>query len=386
MPGDRKLSNWLRAYGEFTARTEPPATFHLWVGISMMAAAMQRKLYIDAGHFIAHSNMYIVLVSPPGRSKKGTAMKIGKGILKGIDDYAQEIHFSTQASSVAALVSQMSKIENKAHQSLTSISWELGSLLGSKTDEMTMFLTDIFDCEPDWDKQTIGRGLEKISAPWLNLLAGTTPQWMGDNLSRTALEGGFVGRTVFVYEDSRRLISFRPYSEDELLLKRELIHDLAHIAGKAGQFVFSPEGQEFWDDWYEDESRLNDIDYRLSGYYERKPIQVLKLAMVYSLSVKDELIITPDDLGRALDTLAEIEPGMYKAFQSVGKNIYSVEAERIRSQIRSAGAISLRKVVSLNSRDLELEQIMKILQTLEYTEEIHGGWQRDKIIRVKEAA
>ena len=161
-PGDRQLDNWLDAYREYTAGTESPPNFHLWVALGTIAAAMQRKISMDAGYFDVHSNMYIILTSPPGRSRKSTALRIGKKLLSGLKDYGQEIHFSTQASSVAALVRQLVSIPNKEHQSLTAFSSELGSLLGSKSIEMTDFLVDIYDCDPGWDKQTIARDLEKI--------------------------------------------------------------------------------------------------------------------------------------------------------------------------------------------------------------------------------
>src|SRR5678809_1176045 len=185
----RKLENWIEGYREFTQGTESPATFHLWVALGTIASAAQRKIMLPMGHYDVHSNMFIILTSPPGRSRKSTALRIGKNMLKSLKDYGQQVHFSTQASSVAALIAQFVKIKDQEHQSLTSFISELGSLLGSKSNEITDFLTDIYDCEPDWDKQTISRDLEKIKLPWFTLMGGTTPQWLGDNLSKTAVEG-----------------------------------------------------------------------------------------------------------------------------------------------------------------------------------------------------
>src|SRR5690349_10834871 len=141
---ERRLSNWLKSYAEYTAGTESPPSFHMWVGLGTISAAAQRKVFLDADYYQVHSNIYIILVSPPGRSRKSTALRIGKNILKGVIDFGQEINFSTQASSVAALIKSMAAIteKNSEHQSLTAFSSELGSLLGSKSVEMTDFLTD----------------------------------------------------------------------------------------------------------------------------------------------------------------------------------------------------------------------------------------------------
>jgi hypothetical protein len=363
----RKLDNWLHAYADYTTGTESPPIFHLWVALGTIAAAAERKVYMDAGYYQVYSNMFIILTSPAGRSRKSTALRIGKRLLKGIEEYGREIHFSTQASSVAALVSQFSRIQNPEHQSLSAYISELGSMLGSKSIEMTDFLTDIYDCNPDWDKQTIGRGLEKIEKPWFNLLAGTTPQWMGENLSKTAVEGGFVSRSIFVYEDTRLRVAFPEITPEQREIERELVHDLAHISEIKGEFRFSPSGREFYREWYEDQDHLMEAkDYRIAGYFERKHVHVLKVAMAVSLAASDELLLTPSDIGTALQLLEELEPGMYKAFSSVGKNIYSADHERIKAQILGSGdrGVSYKMLLRSNIHAIDKDQIDRILSTL----------------------
>lgn len=368
----RRLANWLQGYREYTDGTESPEIFHLWVALGTIASAAQRKIMMDAGYYHVHSNMYIVLVSPPGRSRKSTSLRIGKNILKGLPDWGQEVYFSTQASSVAALVKQMSAIPNKEHQSLTAYSSELGSLLGSKSVEMTDFLVDIYDCEPDWDKQTVGRGLEKIDRPWFNLLAATTPQWMGDNLSRTAIEGGFVSRTIFVFDDTRKRVAFPELTEHQKVLQKHLMSDLAQIATIKGKFTFSPEGKEFYRHWYENASQPENVDYRITGFYERKHIHVLKVAMAVSLAESDKLVLEPRDIDVAINLLTELEPGMRRAFSAVGKNVYSTDLERIKTQIVESGGLSYKQLIAANIHSVEKEQLDKLLQTLVYMGEVEA--------------
>lgn len=364
----RKLDNWLLAYNQYTQGTESPPVFHMWVALGIISGAAQRKIYMDAGYYQVHSNLFIILVSPAGRSRKSTALRIGKNILQAIAEYGQDLHFSTQASSVAALVLQFSKINNKEHQSLTASISELGSMLGSKSVEMTDFLTDIYDCNPDWDKQTVGRGLEKIEKPWFNLMAGTTPQWMGENLSKTAVEGGFVSRSIFVYEDTRLRVAIPELTPEQLVLQRALVHDLAHIAALKGEFTFSPEARDFYIHWYEvdQDKAMSSGDYRIAGYFERKHIHALKVAMCLSLSQNDSLVLQPRDLQVAISLLEEIEPGMYKAFSAVGKNIYSADHERIKNQILAAAekGMSYKRILGANIHAVDREQIDRIISTL----------------------
>lgn len=366
----RKLENWLQGYQQYTEGTESPPLFHWWVALGSLAGAAQRKIYLDAGYFQVYPNLYLILVSPPGRSRKSTALRIGKGLLQNVKDYGQELYFSTQASSVAALIKQFTVVNNKEHQSITAFISELGSLLGSKSIEMTDFLTDVYDCNPDWDKQTIGRGLEKIERPWFNLLGATTPQWMGDNLSKTAVEGGFVSRTIFVYDDTRLLVAFPELTEEQKKIRRDLIHDLAEIAALKGKFSFSPDAHEYYAYWYETIlPKEIQIDYRLTGFYERKHIHVLKVAMLLRLALgstnkPSDLVINQVDIEAAIGMLTEVEPGMRKAFSAVGKNIYSTDLDRILNQIRSGKKVRYKEILASNIHAVDKENLDKIIDSL----------------------
>lgn len=373
----RKLDNWLKGYQLYTEGTESPPIFHFWCALGTLASAAQRKIVLDEKYFQVYPNMYIVLVSPPGRSRKSTALRIGKGLLKGVLDYGQEVHFSTQASSVAALVKQFSSISNKDHQSMTAFISELGSLLGSKSVEMTDFLTDVYDCEPDWDKQTVGRGLEKIERPWFNLLGATTPQWMGDNLSKTAVEGGFVSRTVFVFDDTRLRVAFPDLTEEQRVIRRSLIHDLAEITQIKGEFSLSPEAREYYTHWYENIlPRETQSDYRLTGFFERKHIHVKKVAMLLrlaqgSVQSSEDLVIHKTDVEAAIGVVSETEPGMRRAFSAVGKNVYSTDLERILDQIINGGYVKYKEIIAANIHSVDKETIDKILTSLISMEEVY---------------
>lgn len=366
----RKLKNWLEGYRIFSEGTESPPVFHFWIALGTIAGAAQRKILLDLDYFQVYCNMYLVLVSPPGRSRKTTALRMGEKLLQQAQDYGQEIHFSTQASSVAALIKQLASIQNKDHQSMTAFIKELGSLLGSKSTETTDFLTDIYDCNPNWDKQTIGRGLEKIERPWFNILGATTPQWMGENLSQTAIEGGFVSRTVFIYEDQRIRVALPHLSEDQKTIRRALVHDLAEIASLKGEFRLNDEAKEFYTHWYENTlDKEIGKDFRLTGFYERKHIHVLKVAMILRLAMaettsEDDFILTQTDIEAAIGILTEIEPGMAKAFSAVGKNIYSTDLDRILAQVRGGGSATYKEILAANIHAVEKDTIDKLLESL----------------------
>ena len=72
----RQLVDWIDAYLKFTEKSEPPKMFHLWCAISVIASVLERKCRLEWGTITFYPNMYIVLVAPSGKARKGTAMGV----------------------------------------------------------------------------------------------------------------------------------------------------------------------------------------------------------------------------------------------------------------------------------------------------------------------
>jgi hypothetical protein len=377
--GKRRLDNWLKSFLEYTEQAESPIDYLRWVGLSTIAAVAQRKIYMDMELYYVMSNMFVTLVGPAG-SKKSTAIRQGRKLLQKIPS----ITLSSDAPSVAGLMEEFTDLtkNNKEHQSLNAFVYELSSLYENAKETMNGFLTAIYDGDSDYIKRTRVGGKEHIPFPWLNMVAGTTPSWLGANLPASAIEGGLVARNIYVHSDERILKTPRPKRSRVLeKLKEDLVHDLAHISEIRGEFTFEPAAGWWYDLWYLDrdtqayrdivgpyESRFPRVtDNRTAGYYERKAIHLIKVAMAVSLSQKDELILTIEDLQVALALLESVEAGMVRAFSSVGGNTYANDLERIRAQIRQAGkgGLPYSDIVAANFHMLEKRMIDATLESLE---------------------
>jgi len=361
----RRLDNWLLGYRDYAKGTECPEIYNLWVGLSTISAVAQRKIFMEHDYFKTHTNMYVVLVGPSG-GRKSSAIRLGKNLLTEVPKYGYKVHFSSNATSAAALIQQFIKLSNEPHQSLTATSSELGSLITANDTDIVGFLTDIYDCEPGWDKQTISRGLELIEKPWLNLLGATTPDWMTSNLGKLSIEGGFVRRVLFIYAEDHGLVAFPEMTDEQRKLQRDLTHDLAQIAALEGTFDFADTtAKNFYRDWYEDPKRLkHNKDSRLRGYFECKADHLRKVAMILSLAESDSMKVTKENLAAGLNLLGEIESGMQTALASVGKNPFNTDLDRMAHQVSSAGKLSYKKLFAMNVHALEKRQFDESLVTL----------------------
>src|SRR5690348_774422 len=148
----RVLPDVLKAYAEFTSKSDSPEVFHLWMALGTISSVTQRKIFMHTLYFDVYTNMYIILVSPPGRARKGAALRVSKNFLKRVEP---KINFATESASPEGIIKLFTKIQNPTHQSLSIFSMELGTLMSTRPAEMVDMVTDMYDCNPDWERQTV---------------------------------------------------------------------------------------------------------------------------------------------------------------------------------------------------------------------------------------
>ncbi|KKK48516.1 hypothetical protein LCGC14_3144330, partial [marine sediment metagenome] len=279
--------NWLSYYAQYTKESESPDSFHLWTGLSILGSAVRRNIWLNQGTYILYPNLYVILVGPPGRVRKSTCIRLGRRLLLGIDD----IHFSADSITREELIRELGKISVMAKQAaLTIHSTEMSSLIEPSGIKMIQFLTDIFDGDFKWRYATKGKGKDTINNPVLNILAATTPTWIADGLPADVIGHGFTSRVIFIYAERRRYLRPFPKEPDAELIK-DLASDLDHISRLEGPFLWGPGAKDTYSAIYSQIDKSKPDDYRIEGFHNRKDIHVLKVAMLFSLSENDGLVL-----------------------------------------------------------------------------------------------
>jgi hypothetical protein len=374
----RRLDNWIEGYLAYTAESESPEEFHRWVGLSVIAGTMRRKCFFDMGYFLIYPNLFTVLVARAGRCRKSTALRIGRRILSKVPD----LNFTTDSITRERLILDMSQTFKDGHSSMTAFSSEFASLLTSSGMDMVVFLTDIYDSPLEWSHRTKSGGTNSIKAPCLTLIGATTPEWMAQAMPFDNVGIGLTSRIVFIYSDEPRIRDpFPKLSVDQQQLGTLLEEDLVHISQISGEYHMSPEVKKVYAKWYK--GRVKDPnptgDMRLSGYFERKPIHVLKLAMIIAASYRDEMEILEDDLHIAWQVLEESEKHMPRVFSAVGKNPLSSEYEvamgLVMTHPEGVTKGELLKAMKHNVREEELAEIMNSLIIMGLVRQVPGPQQ-----------
>ena len=364
MADKRILTDWIENYEKYCLDEEPPKKFHQWMGVSVIAAALQRKCCLRWGSLTFYPNFYIILVAPPGKARKGTAMAIA-------EKYISEmmIPLSPDTTSLQALISRMCECTNteeqteegyfESHSSLTAFAPELTVFLGYANKELITALCDFYDCRSRFEYRTIGRGVEEIIGVYLNLIGATTPDLIKDSMSMATIGTGLPSRMIFVYEhriEKRVICPFYMLSAEGIELRRKLIEDLTKIRSLKGDFKVSKNFLGYWTEWYgnyPDECPFDPVHF--GSYWERKPAHVMKLSIVMSASRSDDKIIRVRDLQRSIKLIEETERKMPYVFQQVGTSSQADNIQKIMN------FIALKRTVT--TKDLMKEFIMFVTHT-----------------------
>ncbi len=378
-PTTRRLPNWLLAYQEYTSDMESPDVFHAWAGLSAIAAVTVRQIYIPFAYGNVYTNLFVGFVGRPA-TKKSTAIKLAYKLAKKVVPQ----HMLPSAGSAAAIIASLADMKDLPTQAGNIQSDELGSLIRSGDTDIVNTLTDLYDCAEDIYKRTIGRGKETLAKPWLNMIFGTTPQWLGANMAPSMADGGFFSRIIFVHCDEIKFTSPRPMeNEDRSKLREDLVNDLIHIHSIKGEVTFSQEAGEYYDKWYRDETRITNGDPRTEGYLVRKATHVVKVAMLLMLAERDALVLEQRDIEVALTLLASIEKGISVAVGSVGRNELLTHSQSILRHIQSGGknGISYKELLRKHIHNVNPREMAEILTALTSTGDVRrvvqeGGVQR----------
>lgn len=367
----RELANWIDGFMTYTEHSEPPYLYRKWVGVSTIAAVLQRKCWgVFNGEVFP--NLYVVLVGPSGRCRKGTSMSFGQRFLEelGIELCADSI---TRERFIQRITEQKAEIIHPtqgiigSHCSLTVFSKELTVLLGRQNSPMWDDLTDLYDCATVWRYETKHKGHDELFGAWVNLLGATTPGMLQELLPGSlAIEGGLASRIIFVMENEKgRIIPRFVRSKASSELHRMLRDDLGHIHNLCGEFTIEDSWWDAYTPWYisqEDDPKF--ADTLLEPYGERRAAHLWKLSLIASAVRTDSMKVEEEDFKWALDLLEATEVKMPLAFSGVGGAPHSVLMSKIMRYIAMKKQVPMRAIYRVYFLDGDRDIIMKIIQTL----------------------
>jgi hypothetical protein len=324
---------------------------YFWAGVSAIAGALRRRVWIDQRYFRWYPNFYICLVAPPGIVSKSTTAGVAMNLLRRVPGVKFGPDVVTWPALVQAFeeVTEMFELDGVYYpmSALTLESSEFGNLLDPQDKQMVDLLVSLWDGkEGVFKKSTKTNGSNAVENPWINMIACTTPSWIAGNFPEYMIGGGFTSRTIFVYADTKAKYIAYPadHVPDNFKLQGDmLVEDLTHIsANVCGEYKLSPAATEWGNNWYKrhySKRAINLDAERFGGYIARKQTHIHKLAMVLAASAGDAMLIEPEHLSVADSMVTDLEPDMQFVFSKVGRNDSSQYAEKLVNFIAERGKV-----------------------------------------------
>jgi len=366
----RHVPDWIDSFLDYTANSEPPESFKLWTAISVISAVLQRKCRLEWGSLTFYPNMYVVLVAPSGKARKGTAMGFGSEFLEDIP-----VNLAAESITREALIGELKNATDhisytpgdmEFHSSLTVFAPELTVFLGYNNHALMSDMTDWYDCRSRWIYRTKHMGTDEINGVYVTLFGATTPELVRTTLPLDAIGGGLTSRMIFVYEGRKGKTVPDPFlSDEELILKQQLKVDLEKIHLLKGVFKVTKGFVEKWTEWYiaqEDNPPFE--DHRFSGYIERRPNHAMKLSMIVNASRTDDMIVTRQDLERSISILEFTERKMVQTFSGVGQSRSADITTRVMQEIAIRKSMPFATLLTMFHFDADRKTMDAVVETL----------------------
>lgn len=366
MPRECK-TGFINQYIAYTRPQQSPTLFHTWTAISTIASTLRRRVWIEWDYLQIYPNLYTILVSASGIGNKSTAIKIGteRILRKAMPDLA----IMRGKLSMPYLIEWMNVAQSKNPDKLAEVTIHCSEFKvfarGAYSDSgLIEDLTDLYDCGP-FEYRLKNSPISIVEKPCINIIAASTPEWLTTGSAADFIGGGFSSRIVPVaLLKDEKSISRPKMTQIERDLEAALIIDLNTISKLTGPFLMIQDADKYFDDWYKVRTKYQNPDQRMAGYYAKKHTLVLKVAMILSVSINDDLVITEDHIESALQLLGKLELNIPFAFQGVAWGEQAKFQDKVMMKIQTEKEIGHAELLQHFHYCMTGNDLKQIIQTL----------------------
>lgn len=314
-----------------------PDIFRLWAGISLVAGALERRVWLRNSQGNVFPNFYILLVAPPG---------VGKQIIDRVRDLWREavepntkikaFHVAPDSMTKASLIDTLQKSKKMtvppegppvhSHPLLVAAE-EFSVLLPAYDMEYIGTLNGL------WNNKAIHHEVRRTGAkqdveiekPYLHLLGGAQPAWLASIFPEDAWSTGIGRRMIMIYASAGKWKDVWAEYDERPALRQSLLDRLGLLSKAYGQLGIERQAAEYLSDWDRNGRKPEPVHSKLAHYNASRNFQLIKLSMVSAAS-RGELFervpaVRLEDVRRAQAWLFEAEAIMPDVFRAmIGKS------------------------------------------------------------------
>lgn len=311
--------SWIVKLLETTRESESPKKYWYWAGLSAISAVVNNKVYLNKFYYKLYPNIYVLLVGKSG-IRKGPPVAMARSLVEAVDN----TRVITGRASIQAVISELRNSSTKPNggppipDAIGFLhSSEFAAFLIQDPAALTV-LTDLYDghYNPTWTNLTKIGGKENLKNPCITLLGASNEVHFKDAVPDNALGGGFVARTFIIHAEKKSGSNPLTQEPETIPSVEDLSRYLLKLSKLKGEFVWSPEGKELYEKWYERFDKSENTD--TTGTMDRLHDHVLKAAMLISLSREPDLRLEVTDIREAIMACQDFVPGARKLTMTSG--------------------------------------------------------------------
>lgn len=386
--------SWHEAFAECVSpHSDAPDNFIIWSALSLIGATLKDNVWFEYGTYTIYPNLFIILVAPPGIGK-GTAMNIIENMIEETEPNRLVNTLSDRITAEKILIriadgwAKAPSIKNQQlvigamDHSCLCFSTELRVLLGA-SEWMLEFLEEAWS-KTKYDNETKNKGSVFIKEMCFSLLAASVPDFLR-NVNREAkmvISGGFTSRCLFIYADapSKDLPWPEPLKDNKRskALYDDLVADLKTISVMSGKFSVDASAKILFENFLKLNRQLAAKEYSEAVLNSRARIKAntLKLAMVFSASRGDSLIINQVDMVNAIVEITKVIERLGKLFRGAGEGMDTATSARVQEFIEKCGRTTEKEIyralhAHINSPET-LNRILYVLETIGFCTKSSG--------------
>lgn len=321
----RNYPNFIEAYFKYNNDGFVPDKFHHWAGLSVVASALERKCYIPWSPTLSfYPNLYILFVARPGLGKSTAVMPAVRMLQDLKNKMDGKLNILPSQMTEAELVNQMAallttyndgtfvKEQSAAFYFASEASVSLTNVYGSFIN----MITELYDCNPRWEKATVKSGTISIVNGCFNLLAASTFDYLGKLVTNDSIMGGFASRLNYVIQSEvfERKSSWqgRGFTKQTQVDYTKLLEDLARIHAMTGPFHADGEYAMAYEEWFAPYDRERQLlkSEKLQSLLVRKQTNLLKLSMILSAAESSDRTLKLHHWKQAMLMAEELDKGL----------------------------------------------------------------------------
>ncbi len=382
--------SWISDLIEEHQSVETPESWIYWSLMCCISAVAANAYTLRTlkGNLLYYPNLYVILMGESGLGK-GFPVNLAKRLVQS----ANNTRVIAGRSSIQAIIKELATTRSEQGKAVITdsrgfvVNGELSTAIIQDPDSLTI-LTDLYDrnYNPNWTNLLKGDGAEKLKEPYITCLFGSSPAHFYDSIPQANIEGGYIGRNLVIYEEKRSknvdLLDSEKESIDEdrfanYIVPKYVPH-LIKIAANRARLIPEEHARTIFNTWRK-EWRANQDQYNdKTGFVNRVPDHVLKVAMCLALSrYENSFVITEPDVTEAIKRISGLIYASEKAAAGGGLDPLAQQTKKVLDHlILSSENQLLRKDLLIRGyQNYDSMTLDKIIDTL-----MEMGWiKRQKI-------